>query len=126
MCFLFSVMLRCDRSNLSVPCEPLIDSHWMSILGILCRSYGTALLQALPPQSLLLSQTDLNWNTVRYLQVRRVPPHQLLPDAHTHTHTHTHEQSARVESRVWMDHVCCLVTRVLCRPASTSDQMSSI
>ena len=31
--------------------------------------FGEAVLQSVPPNSLLLSQTDLNWNTVRYLQV---------------------------------------------------------
>ena len=34
--------------------------------------YGRALLASLPPDSLLLSHTDLDWNTVRYFRkVRR-------------------------------------------------------
>lgn len=31
-------------------------------------SYGRAVLESVPKDSLLVSQTDLNWNTVRYLQ----------------------------------------------------------
>lgn len=39
------------------------DIFWMM------HDYGTSILETLPPQSLLLSHTDLDWNTVRYLQV---------------------------------------------------------
>lgn len=33
------------------------------------RSYGETILQSLPPNALLLSYTDINWNTIRYLQL---------------------------------------------------------
>ena len=33
------------------------------------HDYGMSILETLPPQSLLLSHTDLDWNTVRYLQL---------------------------------------------------------
>ncbi|ETW00206.1 hypothetical protein H310_07603 [Aphanomyces invadans] len=36
--------------------------------GVVISSYGNALLDTLPPNSVLLSYTDINWNSVRYLQ----------------------------------------------------------
>ncbi|RQM10949.1 hypothetical protein B5M09_008453 [Aphanomyces astaci] len=36
--------------------------------GVVMSSYGNALLDTLPPHSVLLSYTDINWNSVRYLQ----------------------------------------------------------
>lgn len=33
------------------------------------RSYGETLLQSLPAHALVLSYTDINWNTIRYLQL---------------------------------------------------------
>lgn len=37
--------------------------------GDLIRAYGETILERLPPNALLLSYTDINWNTIRYLQV---------------------------------------------------------
>lgn len=37
--------------------------------GDLIRTYGETVLEMLPPNALLLSYTDINWNTIRYLQV---------------------------------------------------------
>lgn len=37
----------------------------------LIRTYGEAILEMLPPNAMLLSYTDINWNTIRYLQVTR-------------------------------------------------------
>ena len=37
--------------------------------GKLPSEYGKALMQSIPSNGLLLAHTDLNWNTVRYLQV---------------------------------------------------------
>lgn len=33
------------------------------------RDYGLAILNGLPRGAILLSHTDINWNTIRYLQV---------------------------------------------------------
>ncbi|KAF0698386.1 Aste57867_10988 [Aphanomyces stellatus] len=37
--------------------------------GVVISSYGQALLDTLPQNAVLLSYTDINWNSVRYLQV---------------------------------------------------------
>jgi hypothetical protein len=39
--------------------------------GLSVHSYGSTILSQLPEDSLLLSHTDLTWNSVRYLQVGR-------------------------------------------------------
>jgi hypothetical protein len=38
--------------------------------GLSVQSYGETVLAQLPNNSLLLSHTDLTWNSVRYLQVQ--------------------------------------------------------
>ncbi|OQR88974.1 hypothetical protein THRCLA_09991 [Thraustotheca clavata] len=43
-----------------------ISNH--SKKGNVISAYGNALLDTLPPNSILLSYTDINWNSVRYLQ----------------------------------------------------------
>ncbi|CAK4672536.1 hypothetical protein LEN26_007105 [Aphanomyces euteiches] len=43
-----------------------ISNHSKS--GVVISSYGQAILDTLPPNSVLLSYTDINWNSVRYLQ----------------------------------------------------------
>lgn len=44
----------------------LYDASWRSDV---IRSFGERILQSLPANALLLSYTDINWNTIRYLQL---------------------------------------------------------
>ena len=43
-----------------------LQNRSTTVLGV--GQYGHAILDSLPQRSLLLSHTDLNWNSVRYLQ----------------------------------------------------------
>ncbi len=47
-----------------------IRSYWVdpSTKGMLIHDYADTVLSSLPEQSLLLSYSDLNWNSIRYLQ----------------------------------------------------------
>lgn len=81
------VLIHCcvTRSGFS----PSNQSEW----GWTMHRYAQVVLDSLPPHSLLLSHTDLNWNTIRYLQVkheRRSSIDLLLDDHHpNHCRYHT-------------------------------------
>lgn len=64
--FRYGVCSSLVSHQLSSGLHNLYHEHWR---GDVIRSYGEQILHSLPENALLLSYTDIQWNTIRYLQL---------------------------------------------------------